>query len=217
MKKMSQVQSFFVTLTMEFDPFFEQFNIANYFWTVSAIALIIHIFHMSIPSDKTFLWTPLFFHPVTLTLEFDPFYLKTLTLLITFEQRVLELCYITWVFQVTTLVSRYLSLLPWPSLELPLSGAFVFCLNCSYKKFVCYLNRKCSFKLMATRCYIVLAKNYPGKCCCFFLSRPMWYKTLKSLKWVFSVCYLFVPSATNHWKMKPQSLVIIVKKLIVSS
>ena len=118
---MSQVQSFFVTLTMEFDPFFEQFNIANYFWTVSAIALIIHIFHMSIPPDKTFLWTPLFFHPVTLTLEFDPFYLKTLNLLITFEQRVLELCYITWVFQVTTPFRRYqhfLTLWSWPSLEL---------------------------------------------------------------------------------------------------
>ena len=42
---------------------------------------------------------------------FDPFFLwKNWTLLITFEQWVIELCYSIWVFQVTKLVSRYLSL-----------------------------------------------------------------------------------------------------------
>ena len=55
-----------VTLTLEFDPFFVNFNIANNFWTLSARALI---FHMSIPCDKTII-----FYPVTLTLEFDPFF-----------------------------------------------------------------------------------------------------------------------------------------------
>ena len=38
------------------------------------------------------------FDTVTLTLEFDLFFWKTLTLLITFEQCVLELLYFTWVF-----------------------------------------------------------------------------------------------------------------------
>ena len=31
------------------------------------------IFHISIPCDKTFPRVPLFFYPVTLTLEFEPF------------------------------------------------------------------------------------------------------------------------------------------------
>ena len=66
-----------VTLTLEFDPFFENFNLANNFRTVSARALM---FHMSIPCDQGFLWVPMFY-PVTLTLKFDP--------------GVRELCYIT--------------------------------------------------------------------------------------------------------------------------
>ena len=57
------------------------FNFANNFWTVGARALI---FHMSNPCDKTFSWVPLFFTlwpwPWSLT-----HFLKTLTLLITFE------------------------------------------------------------------------------------------------------------------------------------
>ena len=40
-----------VTLTLEFDPFFENINPANNFWTSSARALI---FHLRIPCDKTF-------------------------------------------------------------------------------------------------------------------------------------------------------------------
>ena len=134
-----------VTLTLEFDPFLENFNLPNNFWTVSARSFT---FYMSIPCDKTFPWLPLllpltfefelyfvnfnlpnsfwtvsarslifhmskhcdktfpkkqFFSPVTLTLEFDPFCLKTLTLLITFEQWVLELWYFTWAFLVIRL------------------------------------------------------------------------------------------------------------------
>ena len=38
--------------------FFDKFNLAYNFWTVSARALI---FHMSIPCDKSFPWVPLFF------------------------------------------------------------------------------------------------------------------------------------------------------------
>ena len=60
-----------VTLTLEFDPFFEIFNLAYNFRTVSARALI---FHMNIPCDKTFPWVPLFFYTATLTLEFDSFF-----------------------------------------------------------------------------------------------------------------------------------------------
>ena len=42
-----------VTLTLDFDHFFENFYLANNFLTVSARAFI---FHMDIPCDKTFLW-----------------------------------------------------------------------------------------------------------------------------------------------------------------
>ena len=71
---------------------------------------------MSIPWDKTFH----FWHS-DLDLAVWPNFLETLTLLITFKQWVLELCYITWVFQVTTPFRRYqhfLTLWSWPSLEL---------------------------------------------------------------------------------------------------
>ena len=66
-------------------------NLAYNFWTMNARALI---FHMNIPCDKT-----LFFDTVTLTLSLTHF-LKTLTLLITFEQWVPELWYFIWVFLV---------------------------------------------------------------------------------------------------------------------
>ena len=83
--------------SLDFDPFYENFKLANNFWTVSARALI---FHMNISCDKNFPRVLLFFYHVTLTLEFDPFFKKTLTLLITFEQWVLELTYFTWIFLV---------------------------------------------------------------------------------------------------------------------
>ena len=63
--------------------FFENFNLAINFWTVSARALI---FNMSIPCDKTFPgaqllfilwpWLPIFFLSCDLDLEFYPFFLK---------------------------------------------------------------------------------------------------------------------------------------------
>ena len=77
--------------------FLKFFNLANYFWTVSASTMI---FHISISCDMTFPWVPLFFTlwrwPCSLT-----YFLKTLILLINFEQWVLELCYFTWVIIVT--------------------------------------------------------------------------------------------------------------------
>ena len=66
-------------------------NLAYNLWTMNARALI---FHMNITCDKT-----LFFETVTLTLSLTHF-LKTLTLLITFEQWVPELWYFIWVFLV---------------------------------------------------------------------------------------------------------------------
>ena len=85
---------YLVALTLEFDPFVKKLNLAYNYWTVSTRALI---FHMNITCDKTFLLKPLF-----LTLWSWPWsltdFLKTLTLLITFEQWVLELWYLTWVF-----------------------------------------------------------------------------------------------------------------------
>ena len=66
-------------LDLGFDPFFENFNLANNFETVSARALIFHILHIVISCDKIFL-----------------------------------------------LVSKYLSLWSWPSLELAIIGGIVF-------------------------------------------------------------------------------------------
>ena len=67
------------------------FNLAYNFWTVNARALIFHLSIPcdSIPCDRTFPWIQLFF-------TLWPFFLKTLTLLITFEQGVLELWYSLW-------------------------------------------------------------------------------------------------------------------------
>ena len=48
---------YILPLTLEFDLFFENFYIANNFWTVSGRALM---FHMSIPCDETFPLLPLF-------------------------------------------------------------------------------------------------------------------------------------------------------------
>ena len=83
-----------VTLTLKFNPFFKNFNLANNFWTVGARALR---FHMNIPCDKSFQYVPLFFTlwpwPWSLT-----HFLKTWTLQITLEQWVLKLWYFTWVF-----------------------------------------------------------------------------------------------------------------------
>ena len=59
-----------VTLTLEFDPFFENFNLPNNFF---ARALI---FHMSFPCDKTFPWVPILVKTI----------FKNFNLLITFEQ-----------------------------------------------------------------------------------------------------------------------------------
>ena len=103
---------YLVALTLEFDPFVKKLNLAYNYWTVSTRALI---FHMNITCDKTFLLKPLF-----LTLWSWPWsltdFLKTLTLLITFEQWVLEL-----IFNMSILcdknfpwVPTVLTLWPWP-------------------------------------------------------------------------------------------------------
>ena len=91
------------------------FNLAYNFWRVSARALI---FQMSIPCDKTLPWVPIFF-----TLWPCPWILshllKTLTLLITFEEWVLDLWYFKWVLLVIRHFRGYLYFLPcdlgvWP-------------------------------------------------------------------------------------------------------
>ena len=83
---LSVILSFFNSVILSFCPSLWNFNFATNFWTVSSRALV---FHMSIPCDKTFSWVPLF-----LTLWPWPWslthILKTLTLLISFEQWVLE-------------------------------------------------------------------------------------------------------------------------------
>ena len=57
-----------VTMTLEFDLLFENFNIANNFWIVKARALV---FQMHTCCGKTFPWLSPIFISVTLTLELD--------------------------------------------------------------------------------------------------------------------------------------------------
>ena len=52
---MGIIMFYLVTFTLEFDIFFENFNLANNFWTVIPRA---YIFHISIHCDKTFPWVP---------------------------------------------------------------------------------------------------------------------------------------------------------------
>ena len=84
------------------------FNLAYNCWTVSARALI---FHMSIPCDKTFPWVPLFFTLWSWLWSLTHF-VKTFTLLITFEQWVLELWYFKCVFLVMRPFCGYHYFLP---------------------------------------------------------------------------------------------------------
>ena len=93
-----------VTLTLEFYLFLENFNLNYNFLTVNAGAWI---FYINILCDETFLWAPekkvnihthvsnLWPWPRNLT-----YFLKTFTLLITFQQWMLELWYFTWIFPV---------------------------------------------------------------------------------------------------------------------
>ena len=84
---------YFLLCYLDLDPFFENFNLANNFWTVSARAFI---FLMNIPCDKIFL---LVLNHIALT--FDLFFKKKLTLVITSKKLILELSYCTWAFHLT--------------------------------------------------------------------------------------------------------------------
>ena len=70
------------------------------------------IFHMSIPCDKTFQCLPLFFTLWTWPLSLT-YFLKTLILLITFEQWMLELWYFSWIFLVIRSFCWYYTFWPW--------------------------------------------------------------------------------------------------------
>ena len=122
MPSKSKIGGHIVMICLSFYPPIWNFNLATGItferW-VLARALIIH---MSIPCEKTFHWlhVSLFWTlwpwPWSLTHS-----LKILNLLMTFEQWVLELSYCTWTLLIL-LVSRYLSLWPWQSLELAIIG-----------------------------------------------------------------------------------------------
>ena len=64
---------YLVTLTLEFDTFFENFDLAYNFWTLSARALI---FHISDPSDKDFLRVLYDFRPCDIGLWVRPIFWK---------------------------------------------------------------------------------------------------------------------------------------------
>ena len=101
---------YFLPFNLDFGvwPIFWKLYLAYNCWTVSARALI---FHMSIPCDETFLWVPLFFTLWSWLWSLTHF-LKTLTLLITFEQWVLEVWYFTWIPLVKRSFCWYLTF--WP-------------------------------------------------------------------------------------------------------
>ena len=86
-----------VTLTLDFDQFFENFNLANNFcfkqWVLE-IWYSTWIFPVIRPFRGYH-----YFSPCDLYLGVWPFF-ETLTLLITFEQWVLEIWYFTWIFPV---------------------------------------------------------------------------------------------------------------------
>ena len=84
-----------MTLALEFDLPFGRFNLAKNFWTVSAG---VNSFHMNSLWQSFSGGTNIFtlWQPRKLT-----YFLKTLTLLITFEQWVLELWYFIWIFYET--------------------------------------------------------------------------------------------------------------------
>ena len=79
-----------VTLNLEFDPFFENLHLSNNFWRVSARALI---FHLSVGTILFFL--------LPCDLDLGVWLFKTLTLIITIKQWVLELWYFKWTFHET--------------------------------------------------------------------------------------------------------------------
>ena len=78
-------------------------SLAYNFSTMKAKALI---FHISIPCVKAFLCEPTFYTSWSWPFHFT-YFLKTLTLLITFKPWVLEHWYFTWVILVTRLFSGY--------------------------------------------------------------------------------------------------------------
>ena len=121
--------SFCYSGILSFCPPLWNFNIAYNFWTVCARALIFHIsFHVIIPFRGYH-----YFLPCDLDLGVWPIFLKTLTLLITFEQWELELWYFTWVFLVIRPFSGYHYFLPcdldlgvWPIFKKKLTSAITF-------------------------------------------------------------------------------------------
>ena len=87
--------------------FFFNFNLANNFWTISARTLIVH---MSISCDKTFPW----FHYFLINIR-------------AFILHMSISC-----DKIFLLVSRYLSLWPWPFLELAIIGMHLCFTNIRY-------------------------------------------------------------------------------------
>ena len=85
------------TLPLSLTYFLKTFGLAKNFWTVSAR---VYTFHINVSRGKAFPWVPTFF--ILWPWPWSPTnFLKILTLLITFQQLVLELWYFTWIFYET--------------------------------------------------------------------------------------------------------------------
>ena len=87
---------FVLSVILSSCPHFWNFNLANNFWTVSVRVWYFTRIFLMIRPFRGYLILPLWPWPWSLT-----YFLKTLlTMLITFEQWVLELWYLTWVLSV---------------------------------------------------------------------------------------------------------------------
>jgi hypothetical protein len=134
------------------------------------------IFHMNVPCDKIFSWVP-------------KFWLKTLTLAITFKWYVLGCWYFTWVFLVTRSFHGYQHLWPWPwcltllSKTLTLAITFKwYVLGCWYFKWVFLVTR--SFHR-----YQIFLTLWPWPWCLTILLKTL---TLAiTFKWYVLGCWYF--------------------------
>ena len=134
-----------LTLTLEFDLLFENFNLANNLRTVNSRDFI---FHKSIPWDKIF---QLGINHLTLTYDL---LLKEIETGHNFSIharniRTFKLHMIISCGKIFLLVSRYLSFWSWSSLELAIIGTFVFHKHVLFFRLIVSNNSDC-FEIFVT-------------------------------------------------------------------
>ena len=141
-------------------------------------------FYMIIPCDKTFSLVPLFFTLWPWPSCFTHF-LTTLTLLITFEQWVLELWYFTWVFLVIRPFSEYHYFWHWPW-------------PCSLTHFLKTLNF-----LMIFEQWVLELWYFTGV---FLVIRPFFFYPV-TLTFEFDLLFSNINFANNFWIVSARALI----------